>query len=257
VIPHAVVVPGYRIFDAIGGGTVSTVHRAEQIATSRDVALKLLKAEIASTSLLAEPFLREARLLRGLSHPHVIELYDADCTGAQLYISLERALGGDLAASLKQHGKVAVPRALRLLKELAEALAYLHGRGLVHRDVKPSNVLLTADDHVKLADFGLAATEEDPAGSRAGFGTLAYMAPEELLSAATSGGESADPRGDLYALGATAFEMLSGEKPPGAAATLAVDHPIADLVHALLAKHPLDRPQTATAVVARLAELAR
>ncbi len=224
---------GYKLLREIGSGAVSTVYEAEQLepGTSRvrrTVALKVLRPTIAPTSSFAEPMVREARLLEELGHPNVVRMFAAVRAGDRLSLALELVSGGNLAQRMQLDARLPTPRAVGIALAVARGLSYLHGRGLVHRDVKPQNILLGSDGQVKLADLGIAelipdsplAKLEDasPHKSRAtaarreavSFGTPAYMAPEALLA---EGVAPVDARTDLFSLGVVLYEMLSGARP--------------------------------------------
>lgn len=224
---------GYRLLREIGSGAVSTVYEAEQLEPGttrarRTVALKVLRPTIAPTSSFAEPMVREARLLEELGHPNVVRMFAAVRTGDRLSLALELVSGGTLAQRMQQDAPLPTARAVGIALAVARGLAYLHGRGLVHRDVKPQNILLGSDGQVKLADLGIAElipdsplakledgspTKNRAAGARreaVSFGTPAYMAPEALLA---EGVAPVDPRTDLFSLGVVLYEMLSGARP--------------------------------------------
>ena len=222
---------GYRLLREIGSGAVSTVYEAEQLETDRGrvrrkVALKVLRPTIAPSSSFAEPMVREARLLDELGHPNVVRMLGAVRTGDRLSIALELVRGENLAQRMNREQRLPTARAVSIALAVARGLAYLHERGVVHRDVKPQNILLSSDGQVKLADLGIAEVMADsplariePAGvagksstrrEGASFGTPAYMAPEALLA---EGVAPVDPRTDLFSLGVTLYEMLSGARP--------------------------------------------
>jgi serine/threonine protein kinase len=222
---------GYRLLREIGSGAVSTVYEAEQLEVDRSrvrrkVALKVLRPTIAPSSSFAEPMVREARLLDELGHPNVVRMLGAVRTGDRLSIALELVRGENLAQRMNREQRLPVARAVSIALSVARGLAYLHERGLVHRDVKPQNILLSSDGQVKLADLGIAEVMPDSPLARlepvsaagkssarrdgASFGTPAYMAPEALLA---EGVAPVDPRTDLFSLGVTLYEMLSGARP--------------------------------------------
>ena len=224
---------GYRLVREIGSGAVSTVYEAEQlepgnIKPRRRVALKVLRPTIVPSSSFAEPMVREARLLEDLGHPNVVRMYGVVRSGDRLSLALELVAGETLGQRMQRESRLPVARAVGVALSVARGLAYLHERGLVHRDVKPQNILLSSDGQVKLADLGiaelipdspLARLEAETAASAKGraarregisFGTPAYMAPEALLA---EGVAPVDPRTDLFSLGVVLYEMLSGARP--------------------------------------------
>ena len=201
---------GYRIDALLGRGGMGIVYRAHDLALGRDVALKLLAPVLAADVSFRERFLRESRLAASLEHPNVVPIHDAGEVDGQLYIAMRLVEGTDLKALLKAEGALAPTRALHIVEQVAGALDAAHARGLVHRDVKPSNVLVAADEHVYLADFGLSRSLGE-AGSSLGatqsLGTIDYVAPEQIR------GEDVDGRADVYALGCLLQECLTGEPP--------------------------------------------
>ncbi len=201
---------GYRIDALLGRGGMGVVYRAHDLALDRDVALKLLSPAVAADASFRERFLRESRLAASLEHPNVVPIHDAGEVDGQLYIAMRLVEGTDLKALLKAEGSLAPARALHIVEQVAGALDAAHARGLVHRDVKPSNVLVAADEHVYLADFGLSRSLGE-AGSSLGatqsLGTIDYVAPEQIR------GEDVDGRADVYALGCLLQECLTGEPP--------------------------------------------
>ena len=200
---------GYRIEALIGRGGMGVVYRARDLALDRDVALKLLAPHLADDVSFRERFLRESRLAASLEHPNVVPIHDAGEIDGQLYIVMRLVEGSDLKAVLRK-GPIEPGRAVRLLEQIAGALDAAHARGLVHRDVKPSNVLLDEREHVYLADFGLSRYLGDaglPLGPAKSLGTADYVAPEQIR------GEEVDGRADVYALGCMLYECLAGEPP--------------------------------------------
>jgi serine/threonine-protein kinase len=196
--------PGYRLESLIGRGGMGRVYRAEQLATRRSVAVKVLDRATTDPAKLAA-FRREAATVAQLEHPHVVPLYDyGDHQGTQ-YLVFRFLTGGTVADRIRA-GPIPQDTALRWLDDVADALDAAHKRGIVHRDVKPSNLLLDESDNVYLGDFGIAAAVVDLEGSAAG-GSAAYASPEQGRGA-TPGASS-----DVYSLAVTAFEMLTGSKP--------------------------------------------
>jgi len=208
----------YRVLEEIGRGGVGVVYRALDTTLGREVALKIL-----GPSALREPeqerrFQQEARAAASLAHPAVSVIYEIDEADGATFIAMELVRGEPLSTALAR-GPLSPDRALELAIEVAEGLAEAHARGVVHRDLKPKNVMLTASGHVKVIDFGLAKTvhRRSPADSGADtpvrgdsdagriVGTAAYMSPEQVR------GEDIDGRSDLFALGALLYEMLAGE----------------------------------------------
>ena len=208
----------YRVLDELGSGSLSTVYRAVQEPLGRVVAIKALKSTIAPTSPFALQLEREARVLATLSHPNVVTLYDFVKTQSQMWLVLEHIDGFSLATVLGKRARFAAEFVATLGLEAARALAHAHERGVVHRDVKPGNVLVSKRGDVKLVDFGIAQRERLPSAdeplvrapkseAEAAFGTPAYMSPEQIL------GERVDPRSDVFSLGVALYQLLAGSRP--------------------------------------------
>ena len=258
---------------------MATVFLAQDIRHSRPVAVKMVARELVAP-MGAESFLLEIRTAARLTHPHVLGVHDSGEAGGLLYYVMPYIQGETLRARLVREGALPLPDAMRLMRELAGALAYAHTHGVVHRDLKPENVLLS-DGHAVVADFGIAKalaaatqadTEQSAGLTSAGvaLGTPGYMAPEQGL------GDDIDHRADLYALGVVAYEMLAGAHPFGARSARALvkahreeaptplgerrpDAPpeVIALVMQLLAKAPDARPESAEAVLRLLDGLRR
>ena len=200
---------GYRLEALLGRGGMGVVYRARDLALDRDVALKLLAPHLADDVSFRERFLRESRLAASLEHPNVVPIHDAGEIDGQLYIAMRLVDGTDLKQLLRE-GPLEPARAIHILEQVAGALDAAHARGLVHRDVKPSNVLLDQAEHAYLADFGLSRYLGEAGaalGAENSLGTIDYVAPEQIR------GEGIDGRADVYALGCLLYECLAG-KPP-------------------------------------------
>jgi eukaryotic-like serine/threonine-protein kinase len=201
----------YEIARELGRGGMATVYLSRDLKHDRRVAIKLLDPGVA-TALGPARFLREIRLTASLSHPHILPLLDSGEADGLVYYVMPYAEGESLRARLTREKRLAIDAALTLAAELADALSYAHGRGLVHRDVKPENVLLTAG-HAVLSDFGIARAMTPSGGETLTqpsvvLGTPAYMSPEQVA------GEGAiDARSDVFSLGCVVYEMLAGEPP--------------------------------------------
>jgi serine/threonine protein kinase/DNA-binding beta-propeller fold protein YncE len=201
---------GYRIEALVGRGGMGVVYRAYDARLKRNVALKLIAPELSEDERFRERFLVETELAASLEHPNVVPIHDAGEVDGQLYIAMRYVEGGELKTLLEQDGPLEPHRALAICGQVAAALDAAHGRGLVHRDVKPSNVLLDENDHVYLSDFGLSKRLADPgiaAGPGLSVGTPAYAAPEQIQ------GGDVDGRADEYSLGCVLYECLTGETP--------------------------------------------
>ena len=207
--------PQFRIESLAGRGGMGAVYRAWQPGLERPVAIKLLAPTLTDDDLFRDRFRREARLLGRLHHPGIVEVHDTGGTDdGQLFYVMEFVEGTDLAQRMEL-GRVPWPEAVEMLRQMADALAHAHAAGVVHRDVKPSNVLLTESGGVKIADFGLAAPR-DPGVSLAltltgtALGTVEYAAPEQME------GRAVDQRADIFSLGVIGYELLTGSRPRGA-----------------------------------------
>jgi YVTN family beta-propeller protein len=203
-------IAGYGPEELVGRGGMGVVYRAHDLALERPVALKLLAPQLAEDPDFRERFLVESRLAASLDHPNVVPVYDAGEVEGQLYLAMRYVEGTDLKRLLAQEGKLEPARAIAICSQIANALDAAHARGLVHRDVKPSNVLLDESGHAYLADFGLTRRLTDQApGFEAGLslGTPAYVAPEQIE------GSEVDGRADQYSLACMLHECLTGEPP--------------------------------------------
>jgi serine/threonine protein kinase/tetratricopeptide (TPR) repeat protein len=265
----------YELEDAISAGSMGIVFPAHDPQHDRRVAVKVLDRDLVVPSGV-DRFLQEIRLTAALSHPHILPVYESGETGGLLYYITPWLTEETLRSRLTRAGALPIPEAVRLIREIADALVHAHGHGVVHRDLKPENVLL-AGGHAVIADFGIAKVlagqsgfssgEESRISASAGLGTPAYMAPEQV------GGGPVDPRADLYALGVIAYELLSGAHPfgnrpvqdmltahltevPAPLRTVRGDVPpaLAELIAQCLAKRPADRPPSAEAVRSALGE---
>jgi DNA-binding beta-propeller fold protein YncE len=204
------VLSGYRIDGVVGRGGMGVVYRAEELALGRIVALKVIAPELLDDRTARERFLREARAAASIEHPHVIPLLHAGDADGTPYLVMRFIDGDDVRTLVRRTGALEPERAAHITAQAGDALDAIHVAGLVHRDVKPANVLLGPRDHVYVTDFGLAKTAVSRGGeTRSGqwVGTLDFVAPEQIR------GERVDARTDVYALGGLLFFMLSGAAP--------------------------------------------
>jgi tRNA A-37 threonylcarbamoyl transferase component Bud32 len=201
-------VGGYRIVEAIGQGGTSVVYRAEHVRLGRAAALKLLTPRLGESDF-RDRFLRESKLAASLDHPNIVPVYDAGEDGEVLYIAMACVDGSDLKALLVAEGRLPLRRALRIVSQIASALDAAHGRGLVHRDVKPANILVARDDRSFLSDFGVVKELASVGTTRTGsfVGTIEYCAPEQIE------GHDVDARADVYALACVFYECVVGTPP--------------------------------------------
>ena len=263
----------YELDREIGRGGMGIVYKAKDKRLKRPVAVKLLPPELAFRGEIRSRFLKEAETAAQLSHPNIVPIYSVDERDGLVYFVMAFVDGENLAARLHAQGRLDPTETRRILKEVAEALAYAHERGVVHRDIKPDNILLQADDdgHVMVTDFGIARAISEGSDSRLtatgmAMGTPAYMSPEQSM-----GERDIDGRADLYALGVVGYQMLAGELPFNAPSTPALlvkqiserptpvdvhrpDAPpdLARAVMMLLEKDPANRFPTAEALVTAL-----
>jgi len=259
----------YRIERELGQGGMATVYLARDLKHERQVAIKVLRPELAQ-ALGPERFLREIRTTANLRHPHILPLYDSGDAGGALFYVMPFIEGESLRDRLNRERRLPVEDALRIAREVADALGYAHSRGIIHRDIKPENILLESA-HAVVADFGIArAVSAAGAGSLTqtglAVGTPAYMSPEQVLA-----DSALDGRSDLYSLGCVLYEMLTGEPPFAAATTqrtiarrltepppvLAQSHPelpphLSNALGRVLATEPAERPATAADFAASL-----
>src|SRR5690242_6997871 len=199
----------YRLEARIGSGGMSTVYRALDETLQRRVAIKLMNREVASDSDQLERFRREARAVAQLSHPHVVGVIDAGEDEGRPYIVFECVEGETLKDRIRRRGRLPIPEAVAYAIEIARALGAAHARHIVHRDVKPQNVLIDEEGSAKVTDFGIARTLEEESLTADGrvLGTTDYVSPEQALGQPVTG------QSDLYSLGVVLYEMLTGEVP--------------------------------------------
>jgi len=218
----------YSIERELGEGAMALVFLAHDLKHDRQVAIKVLKPELAS-AIGVDRFRREIEVVAGLTHPHILPLYDSGQAAGLLYYVMPYIEGESLRARLKREGRLPVRDAIRITREIADALGFAHRYGIIHRDVKPGNILLT-DDHARLADFGIAHLAETESSTLTGtglaLGTPAYFSPEQA-----TGDRDLDGRSDIYSLGCVLYEALTGQ-PPFTAKS----------VRALITQHLVDAP---------------
>jgi len=216
----------YRLIAVIGDGGMGRVYRAEQLATGRTVALKLLHAQFSGVAEVVQRFEREAEVTTRLAHPHIVKVVDCGQWNGRLYLAMEFLPGRSLADLLDSKrgdsaGRLTVARTIAIMRPVLDALEYAHRRGVVHRDLKPENIMvvparrLFSRECIKLLDFGIAKLGEDDPGAQGPkltqlglvLGTPGYMSPEQAA------GQAADVRSDVYACGVILYEMLAGRRP--------------------------------------------
>jgi tRNA A-37 threonylcarbamoyl transferase component Bud32 len=237
----------------LGQGGMGAVYKARQKQLDRWVALKILPPEVGQSQAFSERFTREAQSLARLSHPHIVTVFDFGRTADGLYYFLMEYIDGTDLRHVIQTGELTPDQALAVVPQVCEALHYAHKKGIVHRDVKPENILLDKEGHVKIADFGLARLLDRPptadtltqVGQR--MGTPHYMAPEQIEHP-----HNVDHRADIYSLGVVFYEMLTGELPIGRftlpSKKVPVDVRLDEIVLHTLEKEPELRYQQASEV---------
>jgi serine/threonine protein kinase len=201
---------GYEVESVVGAGGIGILYRARQVRLDRPVALKLVEPDLARDPVVRERLRREARTVAALEHPNVAPLYEAGEEAGTVYIVTRWVEGADLGTLILSDSPVEPARAARIAAQIAAALEVAHEKGLVHRDVKPSNVIVTHEDHAYLTDLGLAKRAETAPGLTAVdqmLGTIDYVAPEVIE------GSEPDARSDVYSLGCVLYEMFTGEAP--------------------------------------------
>jgi serine/threonine protein kinase len=268
------IISHYRVTGKLGTGGMGVVYEAEDTRLPRKVALKFLPDEVADDADAARRFRREAETIALLSHPHICTIYDIGDHQGRAFIAMECIAGVNLKTYIARHAPTTAD-VVDLALQIADALGAAHGKGIVHRDIKPGNIIVTDDKRAKVLDFGLARrfrTEDTGETGLEGstmpgrpMGTANYMAPERILQLPL------DPRSDLFSLGVVIYEMATGrlpfagaspsetvtnvlEKEPLRVTALAPHHPKAleRIVHRLLAKRASDRYQSASELLAAL-----
>jgi WD40 repeat protein/tRNA A-37 threonylcarbamoyl transferase component Bud32 len=200
----------YTIIAMLGSGGMATVYRAQQTSIRRDVAVKVIETKLTDNPEFIRRFEREAQTVANLNHPHILKVFDFGNQDGLIYLVMELQAGGSLAARLKANGKLDAEDVARYLDQIGAALDHAHNRGVIHRDLKPQNVLLDQDNNAILSDFGIARIAGDMTrmtGSGMAMGTPSYMAPEQWY------GRDVDARTDVYALAVMTYELLAGALP--------------------------------------------
>src|SRR5215475_5013277 len=206
-VPGALLGGRYRISGLLGRGGMGEVYRATDLTLGQSVALKFLPEEASQNSRLLERFHGEVRIARLVSHPNVCRVFDIGEVNGTPFLSMEYIDGEDLASLLTRIGRLPYDKALEIARKLCAGLGAAHDRGVIHRDLKPQNIMINKRGEVLIMDFGLAAVAQELNGTEAHSGTPAYMAPEQLK------GTSVTASSDIYSLGLVLYELFTGRKP--------------------------------------------
>ncbi len=263
--PGTVLTGRYRIIGLIGRGGMGEVYRADDLKLGQPVALKFLPQKLAAEPSFLDRFYSEVRHARQVSHPNVCRVYDVGEIEGRHFLSMEYVDGEDLASLLRRIGRLGGERAVEIAREIVAGLAAAHDKGVLHRDLKPGNVMIDGRGRARITDFGLAVAAGEDRGGLEVSGTPAYMAPEQLE------GRGSSVRSDLYALGLVLYELFTGRKafdaatlaewrqkhsqePPTAPSTHAreIDSAVERVILRCLEKEPGQRPRSAAAVAAAL-----
>ncbi len=263
----------YRVLRRIGSGGMADVYLAEQQSLGRQVALKVLHAQLAGDASYVQRFSNEAKAAASLVHPNIVQIYEVGFDAQAHFIAQEYVPGKNLAQLLERQGALEPGLVLDILRQVVAALCKSHELGIIHRDIKPENILLSHSGEVKVADFGLARVlhSQDKTLTQVGvtMGTPLYMSPEQIE------GRPVDVRSDIYSLGATSYHLLTGDPPHrgDTALAIAVKHlqstpeplenvrqdlssSLCRLVHTMLAKQPESRPTSPSELLVALRDLA-
>ena len=235
-VPGTLLGGRYRILSLLGRGGMGEVYRAMDLTLGQSVALKFLPEEASRNQRLLERFHGEVRVARLVSHPNVCRVYDIGEIEGMPFISMEYVDGEDLAGLLTRIGRLPADKAVDTARRLCAGLAAAHDRGVIHRDLKPQNIMMNKRGEVVIMDFGLAAIASELTGAEARNGTPQYMSPEQLK------GSVVTAKSDIYALGLVLYELFTGKKPYDAQTV----HQLLDLQEAAHLRRETKRPSAAT-----------
>ncbi len=267
---------GYKVLEFLGRGGMGTVYRALQVSLQREVALKLLRRERTKDPAFVEDFVREARAAARFNHPNVVHVYDVGSEGEVYFYSMELMDRGSLEEELAERGKLPWEEALRVIRDAARGLRYAEEMGVVHRDIKPDNLMRNSQGMTKIADLGLAAAAGETSEAGEGeerkkiFGTPHFISPEQAR------GEAVDGRSDIYSLGCTFYRLVTGKTPfqgetvreilkkhfteeaePASQVEPTVPEAVSRVIQKMMAKDPAQRYQSAQELLADLDRLSK
>src|SRR3984957_380212 len=264
-LPGALLAERYRIIAKLGQGGMGEVYRADDLVLGQAVALKFLPPEVTENPQALVRFRNEVRIARQVSHPNVCRVYDLGEIDGQLFLSMEYVDGEDLGSLLRRIGRLPADKALEISRKLCAGLAAAHEKGVLHRDLKPGNIMLDSHGQVLITDFGLAALAGQVEGAEVRNGTPAYMAPEQL------DGKEVTVRSEIYSLGLVLYEIFTGKRPfesstladlvrtrnesaPTSPSTLVpdLDPMVERVILRCMEREPAHRPSSALAVAAAL-----
>ncbi len=205
-------IPGYKILGELGAGAMAKVYKAKQLRLNREVAIKVLPKKYSQNVQFIERFYAEGRAAAQLNHPNIVQAFDVDSTGETYFLVMEYVAGRTVHDDIQEHKRYPEAEAIDIVIQVAEALEHAHAKGLIHRDVKPKNIMISREGVVKLADMGLARAVSDKEAAEAekgkAFGTPYYISPEQIRGEVDIG-----PPADIYSLGATLYHMVTGSVP--------------------------------------------
>ncbi|MBX3357899.1 MAG: serine/threonine protein kinase [Phycisphaeraceae bacterium] len=216
-------IPGYKVLGKLGAGAMATVWKARQLSLDRLVAIKVLPAKYSQTSQFIARFYAEGKAAASLNHPNIVQAYDVGQAGDRHYFVMEYVDGRTVYDDIAKHKRYSEKDAIDVISQITEALQHAHAKGLIHRDVKPKNIMMTHEGVAKLADMGLARAISDKEAAEAeqgkAFGTPYYISPEQIR-----GEKEIGPQADIYSLGATLYHMVTGAVPFDGKSPSAVMH---------------------------------
>lgn len=251
---------GYEILEIIGSGGMSTVYKAIQMSLNRVVALKILAQNLSKSDRFVSRFITESKILALLSHPNIVKVFDSGVEGGFYFFSMDYVDGDPLAFFINK-GELQTPHYIHIIQQVGSALQYLHENNIIHRDIKPHNILISKDGIVKITDFGISALmqselerEKDIFEGSGWVGTFQYMSPEQIKDS-----DKVDFRSDIYSLGVTYYKMLTGQLPQGhfpppSKLNLSISKKVDKAILKSLSPKPEDRFQTAAEFTQELLE---